>query len=215
MNENKLTTKKLVVIAMFGALSGVLMNFNFPIPLMPPFLKFDLAELPGLLGAFLMGPAAGCLIIAVKILIKLFLGGSETLLVGELANLIGSLSYVLPAAWIYRKTMTKKGAVIGMIVATLFTAASSVLGNAYLTIPMYANVFGMQIEDIVAMCQTVNPYITGYWGVLLIGIVPFNLIKYGVTSGVTFVLYKRVSRLFKSMNIEMIPEKERAKVTAE
>lgn len=215
MNKNKLTTKKLVIIAMFGALSGVLMHFNFPIPLMPPFLKFDLGELPALLGAFLMGPVAGCLIIAVKILIKLFLGGSETLLVGELANLIGSLSYVLPAAWIYRRMTTKKGAVIGMIAATLFTAASSVLGNAYLTIPMYANVFGMQIEDIVAMCQTVNPYITGYWGVLLIGIVPFNLVKYGVTSGVTFVLYKRVSRLFKSMDIEMLPERESAKVPAE
>jgi riboflavin transporter FmnP len=209
MKEKRSATKKLVVIAMFGALSGILMNIQFPLPFLPPFLKFDLGELPALLGAFLMGPVAGCLIIAIKIMIKLFLSGSDTLLVGELANLIGSLSYVLPAAWIYRRFTTKKGAVAAIAAGTVFTCLSSLFGNAYLMLPMYAQVLGLQTGDLIAMCQAVNPFVTSYWGVLLIGIVPFNLVKYGATSGITFVLYKRVSRLFKNLDIDMLPEREK------
>lgn len=104
----KLTTRKLVMIAMLGALSAVLMLFNFPIPFMPTFLKFDLAELPALMGGFMMGPLAGTLIILVKLTLKLLMQGSETLLAGEFANLIGSLSFVLPAIWIYERNRTKR-----------------------------------------------------------------------------------------------------------
>ncbi|MEI3326919.1 MAG: hypothetical protein V8R64_10950 [Thomasclavelia sp.] len=39
-------TKKLVLIAVLGALSAVLMVFRFPLPFMPPFLSFDFAGVP-------------------------------------------------------------------------------------------------------------------------------------------------------------------------
>ena len=43
--KNGTNVKKLVVIGLMGALSGVLMLFKFPIPFMPPFMDFDFSGL--------------------------------------------------------------------------------------------------------------------------------------------------------------------------
>ena len=66
----KFTARKLVMIAIFGALSYVLMLFKFPLPFMPPFMDFDLAGIPELLGTFLLGPVSGIFIVLIKLLIK-------------------------------------------------------------------------------------------------------------------------------------------------
>ena len=81
-----LTTKNMVLIAMFGALSGVLMYIQVPVPFAPPFYKLDLCDVPVLIGSFTMGPLAGILVAAVKILISLVLRGTQTAGVGEFSN---------------------------------------------------------------------------------------------------------------------------------
>ena len=61
MNRSK--TRNLVQVAMLGAVAGVLMNFEFPLPfLAPPFYQMDFSEIPVLVGAFAMGPVAGVVI---------------------------------------------------------------------------------------------------------------------------------------------------------
>ncbi len=56
-------TRTITQIAMLGALAGILMNFEFPIPfLAPSFYQLDFSEIPVLVGAFAMGPVAGILI---------------------------------------------------------------------------------------------------------------------------------------------------------
>ena len=63
MKEKWLTTKNLVLMAMFGALGGVLMLFEFPLVfLAPSFYGLDLSEVPVLVGTFAMGPGAGVII---------------------------------------------------------------------------------------------------------------------------------------------------------
>ena len=42
-------TRKLIGTAMLAAVSVVLMFLSFPVPLMPSFIKMDLAELPALI----------------------------------------------------------------------------------------------------------------------------------------------------------------------
>ena len=63
---NKTTGKrvdvwKLTMIAMLSAIAFVLMFLEFSVPIMPPFIKMDLSDLPELIGAFAMGPVS-CLI---------------------------------------------------------------------------------------------------------------------------------------------------------
>lgn len=49
--------------------------------------------------------------------------GTTTAGVGELANFLIGCAFVMPAAWIYKAQKTKKNAVIGMAVGTVFMAA--------------------------------------------------------------------------------------------
>ena len=61
-------TRTITQIAMLGALAGILMNFEFPLPfLAPSFYQLDFSEIPVLVGAFAMGPIAGILIEVVKV----------------------------------------------------------------------------------------------------------------------------------------------------
>ena len=65
-NERILSTKKIVVIGMFSAISTVLMILDFPVPFAPPFYKFDFSELPALIAGFAYGPVAGVMVEFVK-----------------------------------------------------------------------------------------------------------------------------------------------------
>ena len=51
--QNKTTNiRKLTGTAMLGAVAAVLMYREFPIPIMPSFVKLDVSELPALLAAY-------------------------------------------------------------------------------------------------------------------------------------------------------------------
>ena len=81
-------TRRLVQIAMLAAVSAVLMLFEFPIPfLAPSFYEMDFSEIPILIGSFAMGPLAGACIELIKVLINLVINGTDTMFVGEFANL--------------------------------------------------------------------------------------------------------------------------------
>ena len=156
-DDARTKVKKIAFIGLMGAVSAVLMLFRFPIPFMPPFLSFDLSGLMEMLGGFMFGPMAAACIIVVKILLQLVMQGSFSLGTGELQNLILSCSYVLPALIIYHRNKTKKMAITGMAVSTIFVSVMAVFTNLYLIIPFYVKLFGMSMDDIITMCRTVNP----------------------------------------------------------
>ena len=85
-----------------------------------------------------------------------------------------------------------------MAVGTVAATITAVLTNLYMIIPFYATLFGMTMDDIVAMCTAVNPAMKNTVTMVVLGIIPFNLIKYGVSSLVALVLYKHLSRALKS-----------------
>ncbi len=100
--------------------------------LAPSFYKIDLSEVPILIGCFAMGPAAGIIIEAMKILLNFIISGTVTAGVGELANFAIGCSMVLPAGLIYRYHKTRKNAVpFGMAAGTLVMAAIGGLLNAF------------------------------------------------------------------------------------
>lgn len=142
MKQTKLlSVKNLVTIAVLSAVAAVLMYLEFPLWFAPPFYELDFSEIPVLVGAFSMGPAAGFIIEALKIVLKLLLKGSTTMGVGDWANLLIGCALVIPASLIYMKNRTKKGAVLGLLVGTLTMAAVGCFLNAYVLLPTYAQAF--------------------------------------------------------------------------
>lgn len=102
--KSRSKVRTIVQVAMLGAISTVLMLFEFPLPfLAPPFYELDFSEVPVLIGAFAMGPVAGIAIEAVKVLLNFVLNGTITAGVGEVANFIVGCAFLLPASFLYRR----------------------------------------------------------------------------------------------------------------
>ena len=115
--KNQANVWKMTMTAMLSAIAFVLMFLEFSVPIMPPFIKMDLSDLPALLGAFAMGPVSGVMICLIKNLMHLFL--SSTGGVGELSNFILGACFVLPAGLIYRNWKKKKSATIMLHIITI------------------------------------------------------------------------------------------------
>lgn len=194
----KICVRQMTFISLMGAVSGVLMLFEFNLPFLPPFLSFDFSAIPEMIGGFMFGPLSAFYIIIVKLLVHLVTQGSGSIGTGELQNLILGCAYVMPALLIYGRKKTKKRALIGMIVGTIVVSIVSIFSNMYIIIPFYAKLSGSTMENFVAMCSAVNPAVKDTATMVLLGILPFNIIKYGVSSMVTFILYKHLSRPIRS-----------------
>ncbi|WP_294578309.1 ECF transporter S component [uncultured Thomasclavelia sp.] len=191
MKEKKI--RMIALIAIFGALAAVLMMFRFPLPFMPPFLSFDLAGVPELIVAFTFGPVAGILVVVLRILLQLVISGTNSMFTGELQGLMLSLALVLPASIIYCHNKTKRGAIYGMLAGSITNVVVAVFTNMVIIIPFYVALYGMDMDAIISMTQAVNPYVDSTFKLVLLGIIPFNIIKNLATCLVTFVIYKKIS----------------------
>ena len=139
MNQKKrLSVKTVVLIGMFGALAAVLETFQIPVPFAPPFYKLDFSEIPVLVGAFALGPAAGAAIELLKVLLHMLLQGTQTAGVGDLANFLIGCSYVIPAAMIYRSKKTRRRAVAGLAAGRVCMGFAGCVMNAFVLLPAYA-----------------------------------------------------------------------------
>ena len=183
-------------VAMFSAVAAVLMLLEIPLFFAPSFYKLDLSELPVLICAFYLGPTAGVVCEFLKVALKLLLKGTTTAFVGDFANFAVGCSFVLPAAVCYRKFKTKRGALFSMAVGTVCLTAFGSLFNAWYLLPKFCELYGMPMSAILEMSAAVNPAITSVSTLVLFAVVPFNLLKGVLVSALTFVLYKRVERLF-------------------
>ncbi len=189
---------KITYTAVFAAIATVLMYFEFPLPFMPPFLKVDLSGAVVLIGAFIFGIGPAITMIGIKDLIHLTqsqTGGS-----GELADFLMLSTLVIVAVLIYRAHKTRKMAAIGCVVGSVAMACMGMLTNYFLIIPFYSAV-GMPIDQILALCAAINPSINGMGAYLLVGVLPFNLIKGAILTVITMLAYKKLSTFIKSRQV--------------
>ena len=186
-------TRKITAAAIFTALAVVLMYLEIPLPLMPPFLKFDFSEVPVLVGSFALGPVYGIVIELLKNLIHLPVTG--TMGIGEVSNFITGSIYVFTAGMVYQRLRTRKGAVMGMLSATLLLALVAAPFNYFVTLPLYGSVLNFSTEAIVGMSAKMNPAITSKETLIVLAFVPFNLFKGIVVALITFFIYKPISKL--------------------
>ena len=196
-STQKSNLTKLVVTAMLAAVAVVLQYLEFPVPLVPSFLKMDLSDIPELIGAFVIGPFGGVVIALVKNLVHLLV--SQSGFVGELANFLLGAAFSLTAGFIYQRHKTKKTALIACISAAVVMAAVSVPVNYYIVYPIYAQLFG-GMQTILALYKAILPSADTLLKALLIFNVPFTLIKGLLCAAATMLIYKPLSNLFVKMN---------------
>lgn len=196
--KSYLTSKRIATISIMAAIAVVLMIFDFPIAFIAPdFYKLDLSDLPCLIGSFAMGPIAGVIIEALKILLKLVIKPTSTAFVGELANFLCGISLVVPAGLIYKKKHNKKGALISLIVGSISLATVGTLFNYFVMIPFYVSLYKIPLEVIISLGSKIIPAINSKFTFCLFCVAPFNIVKGLIVSILTYFLYKRISPLLK------------------
>ena len=172
------TTRTIVCVGMLAAISTILMLFEFPLPFIAPgFYELDFSEVPILIGAFALGPVAGVLIVFIRVMVQMVISGSNSMFTGELQSFLLGVALVLPASLLYRHKKTRKEALLGMTAGTLVSTLVAVLTNLYLIIPFYVALYDMNMDQIILSCSKVNPMMNSVTTMVILGIVPFNLIK--------------------------------------
>ncbi|MBQ9975309.1 MAG: ECF transporter S component [Clostridia bacterium] len=190
--------RKITVVALFAALSSVLMFLSFNIPIVPSYLKIDFSDLPALLASFSLGPLYGVVVSLIKNLINVTF--TTTGGVGELSNFLLSATFVFVAGLIYKKNRNKKFAYIGAVCGLLAATFVSYFTNTYLVYPFYEKV--MPINVIIGMSSAIIPSVDSVSDVILIFNVPFTFFKGFLNTVLTFLIYKRVSPIIQSGKIK-------------
>lgn len=209
---NYFSATRVSVIAVFATLAGVLYVFGFPIAAaFPSWLELNFSDIPALIGTFALGPVSGAIIVFVKILIKLIIKGTSTVFVGELADLLIGIAFVVPAGLIYKKKRTFKGALIAMAVGAACSTAVSILANWLVLVPFYRQLFFHgSWEPLVGIMQTLFgekcTQETFYNFYLWASVLPFNLMRCIIAVVVTLPVYKHISRLINKLYVKLEPK---------
>ena len=173
--------KKLTVMAMLVAISVVLVwLIHFPLFPTAAFLEYDPADIPILIGTFAFGPVAGILLTIAASAVQALTVSAQSGLYGFLMHVISTSILSVTAGVIYKYKHTRIGAAIALICGTLAMGLGMMVANHFIT-PIFMAVPTNVVDSM-----------------LLPVFLPFNLIKAGINSLITFLVYKTVStRLIK------------------
>lgn len=193
MKTGKWSIQKLIYTAMLAAVAGVLMSLEFSVPMMPPFYKVDFSDVPSVIAVFLMGPVSGICVEVIKLLIKLITVGTNTMYVGELANLIAAFLFVWPLWFLYQKLgSNRKAAVEALLLSIVIRTACACFINANITLPLYAKAMSLPLDEVIRMVASVNPAIKDLNGFIILATIPFNVLKVGLNYIVGQLLFVRL-----------------------
>lgn len=185
LKKNRTVT--MTYAALMTALGIILSYFpEIPLAFFAPWLKLDFSFTPLLL----LGLSCGPVMLAVSLLITnaVHILGGTTGMVGELANLIVGLAFLMPPTLMYQASRTRRSALTGMGIGTLLMIAAGIISNRFILLPTF---FGPNFEEVM---QGMGMSLNGY---LFAAIAPFNLIKALLNSAVAYMLYKRLSAILK------------------
>ena len=173
----KFGVRKMVTLGVLAALSIVFMTVvKFPIIPAAPYLIYEPADVPILVGTFLFGPLSGLAITFVVAAIQATAFSTDGL-VGFVMHMLATGTFVIVAGLIYKKFHNIKGAIAALTAGTLSMTVMMVFAN--LIIQPYF--YGVPYDAVKAM--------------VVPALIPFNLIKAGVNSVITLVVYKAISKI--------------------
>ena len=153
--------------------------------------RLRMQKVPVLLGGFFLGPSAAVAIEGIKILLKRLSKITSTAFVGDFANFFVGCCFALPATVWYHLHKNKTGAIVGLVLGT-----ASVIGtlfNAVYLLPKFAQLYGIPMDVLIGMGTSIHSSIHGVYSFVALCVAPLNVVKYGVVSLLTMLLYKRVA----------------------
>ena len=180
-------TKKMIGIALLASLAFVISYFSFPILPLVTFLKIDFSDLPILAGTLFYGPVSGILIAFIRSFLHyLMTGGELGFPIGDGAAFIASVALLIPIyyALINKPNKKRRNHVIASVLGTLSLTTALTLLNWVILVPAYSYVLNFDVGPM-------RTY-------LLLGVIPFNLIKGLIVCSVFFSVFPKIQPfLFK------------------
>ena len=168
------------MIAMMCAFAYVIMLVaRIPVVL---FLKYEPKDVIITIGGFIFGPFTSFLISLVVAFIEM-ITVSETGIIGFIMNVLSTCCFACTAAYFYKKKHTISGAVLGLVIGIFITTGVMLLWN-YFIAPFY---MGYPREAIAEL--------------LLPAFLPFNLLKGGLNTALTLLLYKPIVGALRKSNM--------------
>ena len=195
-SAKRLDVRTVVCTGMLCAIAYVVMLVSKTIfaPLtVVGFLTFDMKDVIIAIGGFLYGPLNALCISVVTSLIEM-VTVSDTGPIGLLMNVLSTIAFACPAAFIYKRRQKLSGAVAGLLVGGVMMTGVMLLWN-YLITPLYMNV---PRDVVVAMLPT--------------AFLPFNLVKALMNGALTMLIYKPVVTALRKARL--VPEHENSSQAA-
>ena len=202
--DKHITTRFIARTGVFSSIAVILYTvpiLKFSVPFFPSFLEIHFDEVPAFIAGFAYGPLSAFFVILIKTIIKLPI--TNTMGVGELADLLYSTAFVLPASIIYKYHRNMKGALASLGIATIIQVLVASIFTAFVMLDFYVFMMPvLSLEGILKMCQAINPNITslGLTFVFMVGL-PFNLFKDVIVVLITLVLYKNTHKLIDRIRV--------------
>jgi riboflavin transporter FmnP len=142
------------------------------------FLTMDVKDTVITLCGLYFGPAAS-LIVSVLVPLLEYITISDTREYGLIMNILGSVSFSVTAALIYKWKKTFAGAITALVTAAFAMTGVMLLANLFIT-PYY---MGAPREEVKAMIPTL--------------LLPFNAIKAVLNVGLVLLLYKHIGNALR------------------
>lgn len=182
MKTNQL--KRITTAGILCALSLALVAMlRFPIIPAAPYLIYEPGDIPIIIASFVLGPVFGLVMTAVVALLQALIFNAKDGLFGFFMHLLATGTLVLVASLIYKKFKSIVGAIVAVLAGTV--AMTAVMAGANLLLsPIF---YGMPREAVAAMLPT--------------AIIPFNLLKAGINSIITLIVYKAIEAILKKLDI--------------
>ena len=178
--KGKVTTHHLVIISLLSAVAYALM-FVGRVPMIA-FLKYEPKDVIIMISGMAFGPAV-TVVMSIVVSVVEFMTVSADGIIGLFMNVLSTVSYATLATVIYKRTNTTRDLIIGLFMGTILTTVVMVAWN-YVVTPFY---LGIPREAVVGMLVPV--------------IIPFNLIKYSINSGIILLIQRPILKVFKRSKI--------------
>lgn len=183
MNKTKTSfdAKTLAALGMLTALAYAAMAVCKVIPKVEGFLSLDVLDAVIGVGGFLFGPLAAVCVSVVESFLEM-LTLSTTGWYGLFMNIISTVFFLVPAAYIYRRRHKTSAAVVGLAVGVVCRTVGMILWN-YIVTPHY---FGMPQDAVLDLMPT---------------IAVFNLVKGVLNAALLMILYPPVSAALRKTGL--------------
>jgi riboflavin transporter FmnP len=197
--NNYFSTKRIRWMTLVGMMSALTYIVYLPIFRIPVilFLELNLSEVVIFIGGFSLGPIAAIMIGLFRFLFSLLF--STTGGIGELADYLYSMAFVLPGVILYQYHRDKRTASLGFIIGFISQLAVTSILNALVITDLYLSLFlNLTPEAFLGYIQSVLPQVENpYWSLVLWMYLPFNIFKNLVIIALTLLTYKRTHHFIK------------------